>query len=134
MKLRLLKYTGLLVAITLPLMAATKCNETIASIAVKTCSALDVIYQHYDQVKADGVIPVRYSSRVDAIRTQTDKACVNPAGVNTIVLAGLAGEAYIALRAAFKAGEGQGDADYEATQGLNKLEDLKVYLQELKKE
>lgn len=122
-----------ILALSLPLIAA-KCDEQLSAIAVKTCAALDTIYSHYDQVKADGVIPVRYTSRVDAVRVQTDKLCANPAGVNTIVLAGVAGEAYIALRAAFRAGAGEGSDDYHVANGLEKLENLKVYLQKMKKE
>lgn len=126
-----LKYTATVVALSLPLMAA-KCE--LGSYAVKVCSALDSIYAHYDEVKADGVIPVRYTRPVDALRSKTDKACANPSSVSSITLAGLAGETYIALKAALKAGEGEGDADYEATEGLNKLEDLKAYLQKMKQE
>lgn len=131
--MNLWKTTATLIALSLPLMAA-KCDEQLSAIAVKTCSALDTIYAHYDEVKADGVIPVRYTSRVDAVRVQTNKLCANPAGVNTIVLAGVAGEAYIALRAAFRSGAGEGSDDYHVANGLEKLENLKVYLQRLQKE
>lgn len=101
---------------------------TLQSAAVKACSALSVIYAHYDEVAADGVIPAKYMNNVDRARALTDRACANPQSITTVQLAGLAGEAYLALRAAFRAGQGQGGDD-AASIGLEKLEDLKRSLE-----
>lgn len=119
-----LRKLALIPVLALSLVAAT-CDEQARGIAVQTCKALDTIYAHYDGVAASGAIPARYMNHVAAARVQTDKVCASPSTVTTVTLLRIAGEAYLALRAALQAGQGQGDPDWDATQGLQKLEALR---------
>lgn len=126
--MNLWKTSAVLIALSLPLMAA-KCD--LQSAAVATCNALDSIYKHYDRIVTS--VPVRYANYVTIVRAETDRACVSPSTMDTLELATIANNAYRALRNAFQASMGQGDADYDASQGLDKLEDLKASLQRLRK-
>lgn len=121
---------AILLALAVPLVAAS-CDEKLQSVAVKTCNALDVIYDHYDSLAASGAIPASYMNRVELARKQTDKGCANPSTLTTVQLTRIAGEAYLALRAALKAGSGEGAEDYDAVKGLEKLETLRSTLQKL---
>lgn len=123
-----LKSFLLLPVAALALIAAS-CDDRLAA---QTCNSLAEIYLHYDNVKASGVIPVKYTRPVDTGRVYVDQACANPEDLSTAQLAGIAARAYVALRAALEYGQGQGDADYEASVALDKLEILRAKLQKVR--
>lgn len=130
--MRSLKYI-LLLPVAMIMLVAASCDERVQKVAVATCNGLSVAYAHYDEIKASGILSVRYTAPVDAIRVQTDKACVSPSTLSTVRLAGLAAQAYVALRPAFQAALGQGDRDYDATKGLEIIERLKADIDRLRR-
>lgn len=126
------KYIATVFVAAFILVGATKCNEQLQSVAVTTCGALDEIYAHYDSLVESQAVPVSWQNRVATVRVLTVKGCADPAALTTVKLIRLAGDAYLVLKGALQASQGQGDRDWDAVKGLEKLEALRVRLERLK--
>lgn len=126
--MKILKYVGLLMALTLPLMAA-KCDEQLRSVLTQTCDGLNVAYAHYDALVDGGVISTSRQAKIAVVRQQTDALCANPGSATTVSVTAIAARAYVQLSAAFREA---GNAP-AAKLGYSKVENLRKVLEEAKK-